>query len=381
MSASNSDQKKETQPRKKRKSKRKANSPLNDSGQCSGQCSLNGANAGGVSDVNKQTNNLCNRSNSAYIFPNPHTQPPIMSFSQIPFNIPQQQLTGSASNSFMSPTLSPNQMASSQQMYHMPLPQTAGPPGWATELMNDVKQIKLSLVKLDNIEKTVNMINLKVTELETKVNAIDIRVDGVERSCTFISDENDDRKTELDTARSEIKTLKTSCKTLEDQNAKLETKMTDIESRSMRDNLLFYGIPESRENENCEDLVKQVCIEELQMPEARDFLVDRVHRVGVQKQNKIRPIVAKFHYFRDREAVRKTSYDHSETLKQANLGIGMQWPQQVREARKSLYPVMQREKQNGKEVKLVRDKLYINGTEYRQGQDQQQQQQQQQPRR
>ena len=86
--------------------------------------------------------------------------------------------------------------------------------------------------------------------------------------------------------------------------------------------------------------------------------------------------MAKFHYFRDREAVRKKSYDYSDALKQANLGIGMQSPQQVREARKSLYPVMQREKQNGKEVKMIRDKLYINGTEYRQQQDQQQQQSQ-----
>ena len=46
------------------------------------------------------------------------------------------------------------------------------------------------------------------------------------------------------------------------------------------------------------------------------------------------------------------------------MGVGVQWPQQVRETRKSLYPVKQKEKQKGKNVKMVRDKLYINGTEY-----------------
>lgn len=388
MSASNIDQKKETQPRKKRKSKRKANSPLNDSGQCSGQCSQTGAHAGGVSDVNKQTNNIhvCTSTNNAYRFPNPQNQPPIMNFSQqMPFNVPQQQPTGSAqsqpppmlaSNSFMNPGLSPTQITPSQQLYSMPPVQASGPPGWATELINDVKQIKVSLAKLDKIEQTVNMINLKVTELETKVNAIDVRVDGMERSCTFMSDENDDRKKDLEIARGEIKTLKTNCKTLEDQNTKLESKLTDLESRSMRENLLFYGIPEVGENENCEQLVKQLCTDKLNLPDAKDFLMDRVHRVGVHKQNKSRPIVAKFHYFRDRETVRKRSYDCSDALKQANLGIGMQWPQQVREARKSLYPVMQREKQNGKEVRMVRDKLFINGREYRQEQDQQEQERQ-----
>ena len=47
------------------------------------------------------------------------------------------------------------------------------------------------------------------------------------------------------------------------------------------------------------------------------------------------------------------------------MGVGVRWPQQVRETRKSLYPVMQKENQKGKNVKMVRDKLYINGTEYK----------------
>ena len=74
--------------------------------------------------------------------------------------------------------------------------------------------------------------------------------------------------------------------------------------------------------------------------------------------------MAKFHYHQQREAVRQKSYDFSEDLKNANLGVGMQWPQQIREARKTLYPIMQREKNNGKTVKLVRDKLFVNGVEY-----------------
>ena len=73
--------------------------------------------------------------------------------------------------------------------------------------------------------------------------------------------------------------------------------------------------------------------------------------------------------------MKSRSYERANELKQANKGIGMQWPQQVREARKALYPVMQQEKQNGKNVKLVRDKLYIDGTLYRPKAPQPQQQQ------
>ena len=70
-----------------------------------------------------------------------------------------------------------------------------------TDLIYDVKQIKVSLQKLDKIEQAVNSI------LETKVNTMDTTVNEVEQSCKFISAENDDRKKELQKAQSEIKTL------------------------------------------------------------------------------------------------------------------------------------------------------------------------------
>ena len=89
----------------------------------------------------------------------------------------------------------------------------------------------------------------------------------------------------------------------------------------MRDNLMFYGIPEGGHNENCEALVKQLCVETLEIPEARSMIFDRVHRVGTATHNKVRPIVAKFHYFRDRENIRQISYDKADTLKAANLGV------------------------------------------------------------
>lgn len=94
------------------------------------------------------------------------------------------------------------------------------------------------------------------------------------------------------------------------------------------------------------------------------MVFDRVHRVGTASNNKVRPIVAKFHYFKQREIVRQASYDHAQALKGANIGIGIQWPQQVREARKSLYPIMQQEKSKGNAVKLVKDKLFVNGVEH-----------------
>ena len=124
------------------------------------------------------------------------------------------------------------------------------------DLIKDVKEIKLSMTKLDKIEHTMNMISLKVPDLETKVNSMDINVNEVEDSYKFISSENDDRKKELEKTKAELKLLKSNSNTLEDKNSKLETKAVDLESRSMRENILFYGILEGGPQENCEKLIK-----------------------------------------------------------------------------------------------------------------------------
>ena len=216
------------------------------------------------------------------------------------------------------------------------------------------------------------MINLKVSDLEVKVNQIEPRVTEVENSCSFISHENDDRKRELDRAKAEVDRLRSECismqcdtNTLKEKNASLESKVIDLESRSMRDNLLFYGICEKGQQENCEESVKDVCYDYLDMQDAGDLKFDRVHRVGTFSKNRVRPIVAKFHYFKDRETVRQRAYQYNAELKERNLGVCQQWPAEVRKTRKALFPIMQREKSHGKQVKLVKDKLYVNDVEYK----------------
>ena len=102
------------------------------------------------------------------------------------------QLMDTVLSSMSSPSNVPG-----QQAYNIPPPQASVTPNWLPELINDVKHIKLSLTKLDKIEKTVNTIHMKVTDLENKVNVIEPRVTEVEKSCFFISDENDNRKKNL----------------------------------------------------------------------------------------------------------------------------------------------------------------------------------------
>lgn len=87
----------------------------------------------------------------------------------------------------------------------------------------------------------------------------------------------------MKTAKRDIKQFKRSSenvqkhfKTLSDKTAEMEDKLT----KSMRNNLMFYGIREGGQNADCEVLVKDICAEILKVGSAHELIFDRVYRVG-----------------------------------------------------------------------------------------------------
>lgn len=247
------------------------------------------------------------------------------------------------------------------------------PPPWASKLLEDMEHVKQKLQCVEKIEKTVNMINVKVTDLETQMKSLDVRVNETEKSCKFISETNESNKKELKNAKDSLSTLQKSCQNLEKdaqslkkENEKFDAKLIDLEARSMRENLMFYGIPEGDEHENCGQLVKEMCSNHLQMEGefVRHMTFDRAHRVGQKSGSRTRPIVVKFHYFSEREAVRQSSFNFSAHLKSVNMGVGVQLPKDIRDARKPLYAKMKEAKDGGSNVRFVGKKLFIDGNEF-----------------
>ena len=195
---------------------------------------------------------------------NPSETPPVMNMSH-----PAQYYTPG-------PTSTPQHHgqygapSTHQLHYTMPPPPTQQqtttnqPPAWALGIIDDIKTIKLTVPKIDKIENTVVMINQKIAEIDTRVCNLETKLNDVERSCNFISDQSDQHKIELDRTKTELARCQQTCKEMknslqkqQEQNEITGDKITDLESRSMRDNLIFYGIPELNPEENCEELVKQ----------------------------------------------------------------------------------------------------------------------------
>ena len=248
-------------------------------------------------------------------------------------------------------------------------------PEWATEMIDTVKAMSKELGKLSVIEKTLNGIKVSVQNLESKVEGMEGQLKNCEKACEFLGKQYEDQKNELKAAKSNISSLQKRCNDLEDtckdyemKASKTHKKLLDLESRNMRENLVFHGLPENV-GENCETVVKEFCVEKLKLTatEVQAIVFDRVHRIGRAdkvKPGAIRPIVAKFHRYGEREKVREIGFGLKDTLKSENMAVRPQLPSEVLENRKPLYPAFEKAKAEGSKVKFVLDKLYINDKEY-----------------
>ena len=203
------------------------------------------------------------------------------------------------------------------------------------------------------------------------MSSIDKRVIDVEQSCAFINKQFETQTKELKSAKKEIESLDKSCKNLkssirnlEQENSSMTDKISELEFRSMRDNLIFYGIPENDpKTEDCHSILKTFIQDNLHI-DANDITFDRAHRLGGPNSKSPRPVIAKFDKFQDRERVRSASFEYKADLNTKRLGVGIQLPKEWRSARKDLYPVQQDAQKQGKSTRFSGNKLYINGQLY-----------------
>lgn len=143
-------------------------------------------------------------------------------------------------------------------------------------------------------------------------------------------------------------------------NESIKESLTDLKARSMRDNLIFTGIPEERW-EDTEALLQDFLQKRYKLEYEIPF--ERVHRMGKWSEFKEQPrnIIAKFSYFKDREFIRKNA---ARKLKGSRVWVNEQFPPEIEEKRKRLYPVLRQAKKDHKRASLIRDTLYIEGEKY-----------------
>lgn len=175
---------------------------------------------------------------------------------------------------------------------------------------------------------------------------------------TGIEKRQADLENKIDGVISKTKVLERRVAHVEESEFKLEAKLDDLENRSRRSNLVFFGVPDNSRKETWEEsekLIRDICKETLSIDNVE---IERAHRVGAFKDEKNRPIVAHFAGWKARENVRRNAF----RFKKTPISVSEDFSPLVQEKRRQLWNYAKEKRQNKENrVYLNYDKVVING--------------------
>ncbi|XP_052212527.1 uncharacterized protein LOC127831589 [Dreissena polymorpha] len=151
---------------------------------------------------------------------------------------------------------------------------------------------------------------------------------------------------------------------LEIKNKQMNDELLYIQAQSMRNNLVFGNIEEARAgvDENAEYVLREFLVSKLKMANSlvTEMKFERVHRMGQKNSDKVRPIVAKFNLFKERELVRRSA----SALKDTPYYLHEQFPKEISDKRRKLVPEMKKARKSGSKAWISYDTLFIDGVPY-----------------
>nr|XP_050040749.1 uncharacterized protein LOC126537679 [Dermacentor andersoni] len=175
-----------------------------------------------------------------------------------------------------------------------------------SQLISEIKGLKSGLDETNN----------SISELNRRMHA-------VESHCQHIED-----------LQRQVETFKTSAAMTTRAISDIEARIDDAENRARRNNLVFFGIPDpsaSASAAQAEEEIIRLCADQLNItvhPEA----IERAHRLGRHSDNRNRPIIVKFLFYKTKEKI----LSNGRKLKGTNYSIREDYSRTVQNARKHL---------------------------------------------
>lgn len=210
-------------------------------------------------------------------------------------------------------------------------------------------------------------IDQKLCSLDARLNLVEIlhkEFQALRESLEFSQQQVVSLAAENQSLRESVKSLTEGMTQISMANKNMKETILDLQARSMRDNLVFSGIPEQTE-EDPERTVKDFIQKHLKLPSdtVNAISFHRVHRLGGRKPDnrRPRPIVAKFEHYKQKELVRSRGRE----LRGTDFGVNDQFPKEILDRRRALFPIRKRFLDGGSRAVIAVDKLYVNGQLYR----------------
>lgn len=145
---------------------------------------------------------------------------------------------------------------------------------------------------------------------------------------------------------------------MKNQVAELTHKIDDLENRQRQNNLLIFGLPE-KQNEKPEDLLRTVKTNVFSLLEVNPTSIERMHRLG-KRRGKDRPVIFRLMDSREKNDIMR----NCAKLKGSSISISEDFSKRVLYCRKRLWESAQEDKRNGSRLRLLRDKLSVDGRLY-----------------
>ena len=230
------------------------------------------------------------------------------------------------------------------------------------DLMECMNLIRQKLVAVEKKLTAIETLERKVDSFEKELNKIWVSIeDRVKRTDDKVTKVED----RVDSTDIEVAHMASKVSYLEKERNNLKDDVAYLKSQSMRNNLIFTNVPEdnSSGNESAEVTERRLrdhLHEKLKIAKetAESIRFERVHRSpGHPITGKVRTIVAKFTFFKDREMVRNLWKNLSGTRFQ----MFEQFPPEILEKRRRLVPQMKDARSKGKRAWIAYDTLYIDG--------------------
>ena len=228
------------------------------------------------------------------------------------------------------------------------------------------------LEKLDIIEEAVNDLRKSFDKLEGRIQTLEDAykttkqdVEGLKES---LNAKNEDvkQKTSERLGKFEEKT-NSGLAALEKENNKLSALVKEIENKNLyleaysrRENVKFENIPEEDPKEDTEMVLRSFLERELGFSDAANIEIQRVHRLGKKKEEKPRPILARFLRYKDCEKL----YSLGHRLRGTDFKMYQDLPFEILERRRTQMETFKKAKRSNIPVafsKAQPDKLYIRG--------------------
>lgn len=219
---------------------------------------------------------------------------------------------------------------------------------------------------LKDIYSKLEMLNILPT-INTRLGNLETKFNNLETESVSIKHDIGRHENRLTNFESSTNTLLQECDQLKQQNIQLQRESNDIfekslemQTRSMRENLIFSGIPEVARNETpeqSENELKTFIAQKLKIEKEIPFHV--VHRLRPRRDGRPKSMVAKFQSRKDRNLVLKVA---RKELKNTEFGAHEQFPQEINVRRNELWPAFRHYQQAGQNVRFNDDKLIVNGS-------------------